>query len=167
MSGYTERAIHQNGELEQGLVFLQKPFTEEVLAEKVRAVLESRVRQPREVDRTEGQLQLWNEDRAPRLSVQLPLRYRLPGEARWRQGTTENISRSGVLFHAEQPLQPRAELEINLVLPLEIEGIGGAEVLCRGEIVRVAPAGRAELAPALAARFLEYRLLGRTPPGHA
>ena len=28
MSGYTERTIQQNGELEPGLAFLQKPFTE-------------------------------------------------------------------------------------------------------------------------------------------
>jgi len=167
MSGYTERTIQQNGELEPGLAFLQKPFTEEVLTEKVQAVLESRERHPREFDLAGGQLQLWAEDRAPRLLVQLPLRYRLPGEVRWRQGTTENVSRSGVLFHAEQSLQPRSELEINLVLPIEIEGIGGAEVLCRGEVVRIEHQEQADVSPALAARFLEYRLLSRNPPGHA
>jgi PAS domain S-box-containing protein len=167
MSGYTERTIQQNGELEPGLAFLQKPFTEEVLTEKVRAVLESRERQPREFDLERGQMQLWAEDRAPRLPVCLPLRYRLPGETRWRQGTTENVSRSGVLFHAEQSLEPRSELEINLVLPIEIEGIGGAEVLCRGEVVRIAHPEEAEVSPSLAARFLEYRLLSRNPPGHA
>lgn len=167
MSGYTERAVHQNGELEKGLAFLQKPFTEQVLTEKVRAVLESRERQPREFEMEKGQLPLWAEDRAPRLSVRLPLRYRLPGEARWSQGTTENVSRSGVLFHAEQALQPRSELEINLILPIEIEGIGGAEVLCRGEVVRIVEPQQADLSPALAARFLEYRLLSRTPPARA
>jgi hypothetical protein len=77
------------------------------------------------------------------------------------------VSRSGVLFHAEQALQPRSELEINLVLPIEIEGIGGAEVLCRGEVVRIAEPQAADLSPALAARFLEYRLLSRTPPARA
>jgi PAS domain S-box-containing protein len=167
MSGYTERTIQQNGELESGLTFLQKPFTEQTLTEKVRDVLESRERQPREFDVEKGQLQLWAEDRAPRLPVRLPLRYRLPGEVRWRQGTTENVSRSGVLFHAEQSLQPRSELEINLVLPIEIEGIGGAEVLCRGEVVRIAQPHEVAISPALAARFLEYRLLSRTPPGRA
>jgi PAS domain S-box-containing protein len=167
MSGYTERTIQQNGELEPGLAFLQKPFTEQTLTEKVREVLESRERQPREFDVEKGQMQLWAEDRAPRLPVRLPLRYRLPGELRWRQGTTENVSRSGVLFHAEQSLQPRSELEINMVLPIEIEGIGGAEVLCRGEVVRIAQPHEVALSPALAARFLEYRLLSRTPPGRA
>jgi len=53
------------------------------------------------------------------------------------------------------------------VLPIEIEGIGGAEVLCRGEVVRIAEPQAADLSPALAARFLEYRLLSRTPPARA
>jgi hypothetical protein len=72
-----------------------------------------------------------------------------------------------VLFQAEQSLQPRSELEIQLVLPIEIEGIGGAEVLCRGEVVRIVQPKEAEMAPALAARFLEYKLLSRTPPARA
>jgi len=53
------------------------------------------------------------------------------------------------------------------VLPIEIEGIGGAEVLCRGEVVRIEHQEQADVSPALAARFLEYRLLSRNPPGHA
>jgi two-component system, cell cycle sensor histidine kinase and response regulator CckA len=40
MSGYTDDAIVQQGVLEQGLPFLQKPFTREALARKVRAVLD-------------------------------------------------------------------------------------------------------------------------------
>jgi CheY-like chemotaxis protein len=38
-SGYTEEALHR-GVLEQDMVFLQKPFTEEALAHKVRDVLD-------------------------------------------------------------------------------------------------------------------------------
>ena len=36
--------------------------------------------------------------RAPRFSLRLPIRYRTVGEPAWHDGTTENISRSGVLF---------------------------------------------------------------------
>jgi len=39
MSGYTRSEIGQEGVLDEGLHFLQKPFTPEVLAEQVRAVL--------------------------------------------------------------------------------------------------------------------------------
>jgi PAS domain S-box-containing protein len=40
MSGYTDDAIVQHGVLEPGLSFLQKPFTPDVLAHKVREVLD-------------------------------------------------------------------------------------------------------------------------------
>jgi two-component system, cell cycle sensor histidine kinase and response regulator CckA len=41
MSGYTDNVIAQGGVLEEGLAFLQKPFTPRVLAQKVREVLDA------------------------------------------------------------------------------------------------------------------------------
>jgi PAS domain S-box-containing protein len=43
MSGYTHNVIAQDGTLEEGISFLQKPFTPQVLAEKVREVLDRSV----------------------------------------------------------------------------------------------------------------------------
>jgi CheY-like chemotaxis protein len=40
MSGYTYNVIAQDGTLEEGISFLQKPFTPQVLAQKVREVLD-------------------------------------------------------------------------------------------------------------------------------
>ena len=40
MSGYTDDAIVRHGILQEGIAYLQKPFTPESLASKVRAVLE-------------------------------------------------------------------------------------------------------------------------------
>jgi len=39
MSGYTYNVIAQNGTLEEGISFLQKPFTPQLLTEKVREAL--------------------------------------------------------------------------------------------------------------------------------
>jgi len=41
MSGYTDRAILENGALEAGVNFVQKPFAPEILARKVREVLDA------------------------------------------------------------------------------------------------------------------------------
>src|SRR3989449_551704 len=41
MSGFTDKAIVHNGELDPGMAFLQKPFTPQTLTRKVREVLDS------------------------------------------------------------------------------------------------------------------------------
>jgi DNA-binding NtrC family response regulator len=43
MSGYTDDAIIHHGVLEEGIPFLQKPFTPHALAQKVREVLDHAV----------------------------------------------------------------------------------------------------------------------------
>lgn len=94
--------------------------------------------------------------RAQRFQLHLPLRYRRLGETDWHVGTTENISRSGMLFHTDDVLQPNSQLEINLVLPAEIAGLTGTEVVCRGEVVRTIERTSESMSPALAARILQY-----------
>jgi PilZ domain len=94
--------------------------------------------------------------RAQRFKLQLPLKYRPLGDNDWRAGTTENISRSGLLFRAEEMLPENIQLEINLVLPAEIAGLSAAEVVCRGEVVRTMKAETPSMNPALAAKILQY-----------
>jgi DNA-binding response OmpR family regulator len=43
MSGYTNNVIAEDGLLEAGLSFLQKPFTPQTLVQKVRETLDRRV----------------------------------------------------------------------------------------------------------------------------
>jgi len=138
MSGYTENAIAHNEMLEEGIALLQKPFSLSTLRTKVREKLSSA-------------------SRAHRFNLQLPLKYRLLGESVWRNGTTENISRSGMLFRVEETIQPNAQLEINLVLPAEIAGLSTAEVICHGEVVRTVELEQPIVGPALAARILRYQ----------
>jgi PilZ domain len=84
------------------------------------------------------------------------LKYRRLDEQKWHDGETRNISRSGLLFQAEDLLQPNVQLEINLVLPAEIAGLSPTEVVCRGEIVRTVQSAGEQLPPALAAKILQY-----------
>jgi CheY-like chemotaxis protein len=162
MSGYTENVIGHDGTLAAGISLLQKPFTLQALNRKVREVLDSEVipqevsmaARPQEVHAPRGKK--LPPFRAQRFNLQLPLRYRPIGENEWRQGTTENISRSGLLFRAQEPLQPMAQLEINLVLPVEIGGLSATEVFCKGEVVRNVQTGGTAVSPALAAKILQY-----------
>ena len=162
MSGYSENAIGHNGTLEADVVLLQKPFTLQALKDKVREVLDAQAAseeadmRARSVTGTQVVRDRIPTFRAQRFTLNLPLRYRLLGEENWKQGTTENISRSGMLFRAEEMLQPSAQVEINLVLPAEIAGLSAAEVVCRGEVVRSVEPENAQMNPALAAKILQY-----------
>ena len=168
MSGYTENAIGHDGLLDAGVNLLQKPFSLPTLKERVRELLDSEP-VPKEAAMAQtAEAQVAGQKkiapfRARRFNLHLPLRYRPLGEKAWRPGTTENISRSGLLFRAQEMLQPNAQLEINLVLPPEIAGLPATEVLCRGEIVR----STAEVHPALAAKILQYHFQHGTRMGEA
>jgi DNA-binding response OmpR family regulator len=160
MSGYTENVIGRNGTLDAGVRLLQKPFTLRDLKSKVREVLDS-TPFPREVAmsvhtahaKASQQLPL---SRAQRFQLHLPLKYRRLDEEKWHDGETRDISRSGLLFQAEDLLQPNVILEINLVLPAEIAGLSPTEVVCKGEVVRAVKPNGEKMPPALAAKILQY-----------
>jgi PAS domain S-box-containing protein len=164
MSGYTENHIGHNGTLDQGITLLQKPFTLPALKAKVREALDTpppkeiqmsaRLAQPAPLARSRNKVS--SPFRATRFDLHLPLKYRRVGESGWREGTTENISRSGMLFQAEESMAPNAQLEINLVLPAEIAGLAAAEVVCRGEVVRTIDPESGKISPTLAAKILQY-----------
>ena len=163
MSGYTENVVGHNGMLDAGVRLLQKPFNLRDLKIKVREVLDATPTPP-EVAMSMQSIEPRHAEhvpaipatRAQRFQLHLPLRYRRLGEKNWHDGTTENISRSGMLFQADEALQPHSQLEINLVLPAEIAGLSATEVVCRGEVVRTIEPNGGGLSPALAARILQY-----------
>jgi CheY-like chemotaxis protein len=162
MSGYTENVIGHNGTLDAGVRLLQKPFTLRDLKSKVREVLDS-TPIPREdampvrtaQAAAQGQQPIPS-TRAQRFQLHLPLKYRRLDEEKWHDGQTRNISRSGLLFQAEDLLPANVQLEINLVLPAEIAGLSATEVVCRGEIVRTVKPNGEKMPPALAAKILQY-----------
>jgi PAS domain S-box-containing protein len=171
MSGYTENAVGHDGTLDVGVTLLQKPFSLPALKECVREVLDSEPI-PLEVAMSSRTGASVVEKKVPpfrarRFNLQLPLRYRPLGEKSWRPGTTENISRSGLLFQAQELLHPNAQLEISLVLPAEIAGLAATEVICRGEVVRSVESRGQGVTPALAAKILQYHFQHGTHVGEA
>jgi hypothetical protein len=96
--------------------------------------------------------------RAHRFSLQLPMKYRPVGHTGWREGTTENISRSGVLFRAPDLLEPNTSVEMRVALPVGPTPELFPQVLCTGRIVRTVGISSNEPYPALAASIIGYRL---------
>ena len=168
MSGYTENVIGHNGTLDADVRLLQKPFTLRDLKNTVREVLDSTLFPQEAAKSVRGSHTAAARSpeqpalsRAPRFQLNLPLKYRRLDEEKWHEGETRNISRSGLLFQADdflQPdlLQPNVQLEINLVLPAEIAGLSPTEVVCRGQIVRTVQPSGEKMPPALAAKILQY-----------
>jgi len=95
--------------------------------------------------------------RPPRFPIQTVFRYRESGAALWRRGVTIDISRSGVLFHAEYRLPPKTVLEMQIGFPPEMTGGVAANILCCGPVVRTVAAVPPFEQPLIAALFLNYR----------
>ena len=94
--------------------------------------------------------------RATRYPIQIAMRYRSPGSRQWREGRTENISRSGVLFRTDHLMPLQTPIEMLFALPVDVEG-QNATVICRGRVVRME--GTADdMQPAVAATISGYRL---------
>ncbi len=95
--------------------------------------------------------------RPPRFPIRTVFRYRESGASLWRRGTTIDISRSGVFFHAEQKLSPRTVLEMQIGFPPEMTGGAAANILCCGPVVRIESGISPGMQPMIAASFLNYR----------
>ena len=98
-------------------------------------------------------------NRPRRFGIQIRLRYRLNGGSKWWEGTTYNISRSGVLFRGEEFAEPNTPLEMTFVLPAEILGARSAEVFCKGTVIWSERPKDAGAFPALASTISQYRLI--------
>lgn len=96
--------------------------------------------------------------RAQRFVLQMPLRYRVTGETKWRQGRTENISSTGVLFRTETFVQLNCPMEMRLVVP-SVSTEGPVEMVCQCMIVRCVSAKGVDEPAVLAARILHFRMV--------
>lgn len=104
--------------------------------------------------------------RAPRFAIEVPFYFRRRGESSWRQGMTDNISRSGVLFRSRDLLDEQTPIDMHFELPLQVSGRPGAVVACRGFVVRAVDPESPDALSAMAATISRYRFVRRrTPPG--
>src|SRR5437763_14315297 len=97
--------------------------------------------------------------RATRFPLHLSVRYRRVGDRQWRHGTTENISRSGVLFRAEECVEIDESVELRLELPVAMPGRECPEVSCRGRVVRTVSPSDREPCPGSAVMIEDYDFL--------
>lgn len=93
--------------------------------------------------------------RFPRYDVELPMEYRWAGDDSWHSGKTINFSRSGLLFEAEAPLSPAAQIELALAVPSPGSSVTTVSIVCKGRVVRQSH-GRL-----LAARISSYLFVRR------
>lgn len=97
--------------------------------------------------------------RARRLKLRAPLRYRSKHQTTWYEGTIENLSQSGVLFHGAQPLIQNTLVEMIFEMPEEISGQKNSSVLCQGRVTRSQSERDSEDRVTLAASVLDYKFL--------
>jgi hypothetical protein len=75
--------------------------------------------------------------RERRLRHRVSVQFRLHEAAAWTEATSENISRSGLLFRHTVALPVGTELELMFEMPEELAGHIPARAFCRGSVVRV------------------------------
>ena len=68
--------------------------------------------------------------RAQRFKLRFPVRYRMIGMADWKNGTTINISRTGILFKADERIPEQSVFDMRVRMPLK------ATMACKASIVR-------------------------------
>jgi len=100
--------------------------------------------------------------RAPRFTLEFPLRYRQQGGDKWEEGNMHNISRSGLLFTTERLHPLNTTIELTFALPKVIRDEPPATVRCKGEVVRSALVATEKCRAAMAIKILDYEFM-RTP----
>jgi hypothetical protein len=101
--------------------------------------------------------------RARRFPIGVPLCYRVVGDDVWRFGTSTNMSRSGMLFVGDSPLEPQTRIELTFELPASLPaslpGERGAQVMCRGTITRSRSVNSTDNVATIATNIDAYRLV--------
>ena len=98
-------------------------------------------------------------ERAPRFAIPISMLYREVGSLQWLRGQTENISRSGVLFRAKEPIDPDRSIELLIRIPLEVAGDDAGLSWCVARAVRTIAPDISGAQPAVAAAIVDCERL--------
>jgi hypothetical protein len=102
--------------------------------------------------------------RPRRFPIRAAVHYRADDGA-WRQGTTENISRNGLLLHAREPIDPDTPIDVVVDLPPAVAGGPAATMVCRGRVSRtVDPTDISDIVVALALTHCRIGRVEVDPP---
>ena len=101
--------------------------------------------------------------RAKRFALRFPVYFRELDSSKWMEGTTENISYTGVLFQSPSPLAVESTLEIRLQIAVATDGKDPAEIRGKGVVVRTEQRGVPEIPIALAVAMRDCRIVRRPP----
>ena len=82
--------------------------------------------------------------RLRRFGVRLPLRYRLEHDSTWHHAVTENMSRTGLLFHSHREAfadrvtdaTAGTSIDVQIVVPADRPDSAPIHVRCAGQVVR-------------------------------
>lgn len=102
--------------------------------------------------------------RAQRFPIETRFRYHIGGEPTWMEGTTINISRSGILFRAQKEIAPRTMLQMRIVFPSQLTGYGPVSIVCWGPVIRSESVGASGTDRMLAAAIIRYRFIQEDGP---
>jgi hypothetical protein len=98
--------------------------------------------------------------RAKRFALRFPVYFREPDSSTWLEGTTENISYTGMLFVSTSPLAPETPLELRLQFAAGAKGKEPSEIRCKGKVVRMEQRIVPGTPIALAVAIRDYRIVG-------
>ena len=101
--------------------------------------------------------------RARRFPLHFPVYFRELDSPTWIEGTTENISYTGVLFQSSSSLVPESKLELRVQVTVNDEGRNPAEIHCKGVVVRLEQRDVPKTPIALAVAMHGSRIV-RQPP---
>lgn len=97
--------------------------------------------------------------RARRYSLHFQVYFRERDSPKWLEGTTENISHTGVLFLSSSPFALETALDLRLSLEVGTKGRDPAEIRCKGAVVRLEKSKVPGTPIALAVAIRDYRIV--------